>query len=201
MKILIKRISVGIVLTLIFLSGCSNTPSESRKSSTLSTNVELSVDEQSTYQEALEAIRSDNAEKAIQPLVKITRSHSEHIGAWINLANAYLKISKISEAESASAHAKEINPKVAEVYNLQGLIAVQKGEYSNAEKNYVQALQLKENYPSAHYNLGLLYDMYYQDLDRAIIHYDRYLELSDGADKKTIGWVAELKQKIKRRNK
>jgi tetratricopeptide (TPR) repeat protein len=71
----------------------------------------------------------------------------------------------------------------------------------NAEKGYKEALQLREKYPAAHYNLGLLYDTYYQDVDRAIVHYDRYLELSDGSDKKTQSWVDELKQKVKRRNK
>jgi Tfp pilus assembly protein PilF len=201
MKILNRRISFCIVVALIFLSGCANTPSENKKSTSATKGVELSADEQKSYQDALEAIKTDEADKALQPLVKIVHSHPEHLGAWINLSNAYLKGLKINDAENAVARAKALNPKVAEIYNLQGLINVQKGEYGNAEKNYLQAIQLKDNYAATHYNLGLLYDMYYQDIDRAIVQYDRYLELSDGTDKKTSGWVTELKQKVKRRNK
>lgn len=201
MKNLNRKAAIYFSFVLIFLNGCSNTPSETRKSTGVSKSIELNGDEQKSYQDALEAIKANEAERAIQPLVKISNSHPEHLGAWINLANAYLKGMKISEAENAVTHAKNLDAKVAEIYNLQGLIAIHKGEYTNAEKNYQQALQIKENYPAAHYNLALLYDTYYQDLDRAIVQYDRYLQLSDGTDKKTLGWVEELKQKVKRRNK
>ena len=201
MKIINRKISLCIVLAFVFLNSCSNTPSESKKGSPATKGVELSADEQKSYSDALEAIKNEEADKAVQPLFKIAHNHPEHLGAWINLSNAYLKGMKINDAENAAARAKALNPKVAEIYNLQGLISVQKGEYGNAEKNYLQAIQLKENYALSHYNLGLLYDMYYQDIDRAIVQYDRYLELSDGSDKKTLGWVTELKQKAKRRNK
>jgi len=196
-----KKVSICVFMAITFLSSCSNAPSESKKISAAAKSIELGADEQKIYQDALEALKTDNVDKAIPSLTKIANNHPDHIGAWINLANAYLTKVKINEAESATAHAKSINPKLAEIFNLQGLLAVLKGEYANAEKNYLQAIQLKANYPTAHYNLGLLYDMYYQDIDRAVAEYDRYIELSDGTDKKTISWVAELKQKIKRRNK
>jgi Tfp pilus assembly protein PilF len=201
MKILSKKIFIYIALIFVCLSGCTNTPSDGKRTTSSTKAIELNADEQNSYQDALEAIKSDNPEKAIQPLAKITHNHSEHLGAWINLANAYIKVARIEDAEKSVSQAKGINPKITEIHNLQGLIYVHKGDYANAEKSYLQAIQLKEAYPAAHYNLGLLYDMYYQDMDRAVIQYDRYLELSNGADKKTIGWVTELKQKIKRRNK
>jgi len=201
MKNLHKKATICLAFVVILFSSCSNTPSDTRKGTASAKSIELNTEEQKSYQDALEAIKANEAERAIQPLVKLSNSHPEHLGAWINLANAYLKGTKINEAENAASRAKSINSRVAEVYNLQGLIAVHKGEYANAEKNYQQALQIKENYPAAHYNLALLYDTYYQDLDRAIIQYDRYLQLSDGTDKKTLGWVEELKQKAKRRNK
>jgi tetratricopeptide (TPR) repeat protein len=193
--------TICFAFALIILSGCVNIPSDARKGTAPAKGVELNGEEQKSYQDALEAIKANEAERAISTLVKISNSHPEHFGAWINLANAYLKEMKINEAENATTRAKKINAKVAEIYNLQGLIAVHKGEYTNAEKSYKEALQLRENYPAAHYNLGLLYDIYYQDLDRAIVQYDRYLELNGGSDKKTQGWVGELKQKVKHRNK
>ncbi|MET0357011.1 MAG: tetratricopeptide repeat protein [Cellvibrio sp.] len=195
------KLFLTCICIFALLSSCSNTPGNSKKNIPATKGAELSADEQNTYQEALEALKAENAEKAIQPLNRIANSHPEHLGAWINLANAYVATSKINEAQNALTRAKAINPNLAENYNLQGLIEVNKGEYANAEKSYLQAIKLKGNYPSAHYNLALLYDIYYQDIDRAVTHYDRYLELGDGSDKKTISWVTELKQKIKRRNK
>lgn len=185
---------------VVVVTGCSSTTGDSKKSIPTK-GAELNIDEQKSYLEALEALKTENADKAIPPLARIANNHPEHLGVWINLANAYVTTAKINEAQSALARAKTLSPNLAEVYNLQGLIAASKGEYGNAEKSYLQAIQLRSNYPSAHYNLALLYDIYYQDIDKAVAHYDRYLELSDGTDKKTLGWVAELKQKIKRRNK
>src|SRR5688572_29540002 len=114
MKNLNRKATLCFVFLLIILSGCSNTPGETRRGTASAKGVELASDEQKSYQDALEAIKVNEAEHAIQPLIKISNSHPEHLGSLINLANAYLKVMKINEAENAAARAKNINAKVAE---------------------------------------------------------------------------------------
>lgn len=185
---------------LLLLSSCQTTEKPAKQTSHAA-SIELNASEQKSYQDALDAIKAGRPDSAISALIKITNNHPDHIGAWINLANSYLTAKKINDAENAIAHAVEIKPVAAEALNLQGLIAVEKGEYNKAEKSYLGAMQLKENYAFAHYNLALLYDTYYQTPEQAIPHYERYLELTGDADKNTKNWVAELKQKASKRNK
>lgn len=189
-----------LAAVLLFLSSCQ-TSEKPAKQASRSVNVELSTAEQKNYQDALDAIKTGRADSAISTLTKITNNHPDHIGAWVNLANSYLIAKKIPEAENALAHTQTANPAIAEALNLQGLIEVEKGEYNKAEKSYLGAIKLKENYAFAHYNLALLYDVFYQTPEQAIPHYERYLALSGENDKNTKNWIAELKQKISKRNK
>lgn len=185
---------------LCLLSSCQ-TSEKPVKQAHHTTSIELNASEQKSYQDALEAIKAGRSDSAISALTKITSNHPDHLGAWINLANSYLIAKKINDAENALAHVQTMKPAIAEALNLEGLIDVEKGEYNKAEKSYLGAIQLKENYAFAHYNLALLYDVYYQTPDQALPHYERYLELSGDTDKNTKNWIAELKQKISKRNK
>lgn len=196
-----KALNIYIfALVLLLLSSCQ-TNEKQTKQPAHSTNTELNQAEQKSYQNATEDIRAGHTDTAIQTLTKITNNYPNHVGAWINLANAYLIAKKINDAENALRHAQTINPAIAEAFNLQGLIEIEKGEYNKAEKSYLSAIQLNESYAFAHYNLALLYDVFYQDPDKALIQYERYLQLNGDNDKSTKSWIAELKQKINRRNK
>jgi tetratricopeptide (TPR) repeat protein len=158
----------------------------------------LSPEERTSYQNAIDLIAAGNAEKATPLLNRLTQSYPGHFGSWLNLATAYYKQKKLPEAENALSKAKALN-NTPETYNLTGLMNTEKGEYTAAEKNYLSAIGLKNNYAEAHYNLALVHDLYYQDLENAIIHYEKYLSIVENNDKSVTKWVAELKQKIKQK--
>ncbi len=196
-----KIFNLYIFAAILFLLSSCQTNEKPIKQASRTADVELNTTELKAYQEALEAIKAGRAEAAIPVLIKIVGAHPDHVAAQINLANSYLMAKKIQDAENALSHVLTIKPTVAEALNLQGLIDVEKGEYNKAEKNYLSAIQQKQNYAFAHYNLALLYDVFYQTPDQALPHYERYLELGGEGDKYTRNWVAELKQKISKRNK
>jgi tetratricopeptide (TPR) repeat protein len=196
-----NRLNLYIIATILFLLSSCQTSEKPAKQASLAMNISLSAAEQKNYENALEAIKTGHLDSAISALTKITSNHPDHAGAWINLANSYLNAKKINEAENALAHVQNIKPAIPEALNLQGLIETEKGEYTKAEKSYLGAIQLKENYAFAHYNLALLYDIYYQTPDQALPHYERYLAINGDSDKSAKGWVTELKQKISKRNK
>ena len=200
MKLLSTVTAVMAAILFMLVSGCTSSikPAGSAKSSQIS---QLNADEQKGYDEAINAIKSEQDDKAFTILLKITNNHPSHLGAAINLAGIYLRKDKIAEAQTMLQKAKLVNGSAPEVYNLEGLILVASGKYTDAEKSYLSAIRLKEDYPTAHYNLALLYDIYYQDVGNAVIHYERYNELCQGADKKTLGWTEELKQKLKHKGK
>lgn len=187
------RRSCALALVLL-LVGCATSPS-----STQGERTALSAGEKAAYQDAVNNIKAGEADKAIGNLKKLTQAHPDFVGGWINLATAYYHSKKIDEAGSALENAKKLNPNLAEVYNLAGLLAVEKGEYTVAEKNYLSAIALKKDYAAAHYNLALVYDVFYQDIAKAISEYEQYLTFSGNTDKATISWVNELKAKLKRK--
>jgi hypothetical protein len=52
------------------------------------------------------------------------------------------------------------------------------------------------DYANAWHNLGVLYDMYLQDLAAAVDHYQRYQQLVGSADEQTSRWIADLQRRI-----
>lgn len=53
--------------------------------------------------------------------------------------------------------------------------------FDEAMKHYAKTLIVDPDQPDAHYNLGLLYENYKKDAEKAIFHYRRYLELKPSA--------------------
>lgn len=198
-KYLLSVAAKYVLLAIAFMiTSCSTTPTQSQKNATI-TKSSLSEDDLKIYREAMSQITAGTPNKAKQSLQKLTQSNPGHFGSWINLATVSYNEKNLQEASMALEHAKAIDPNPAEIYNLAGLINVEKGEYNDAEKNYTAAITRNNNYAAAHYNLALLYDLYYQDMENAVIHYEKYLSLSDNTDKATSSWVNELKQKMKRK--
>lgn len=179
---------------MIFIAGCTSTPKEKQ-----STKSSLNSEEIKEYQAALNNMQTGEFDKAVTELNKFTQAHPTHIGAIINLATALYKNKKVADSNRVLDTAKKINPNLAEIYNLSGLLDVEKGEYNSAEKNYLAAIKIKKDYAAAHYNLALVYDIFYQDFNQAIAQYEQYLNLTGNSDKETITWVEELKLKQKRK--
>lgn len=78
-------------------------------------------------------------------------------------------------------------------YNL-GVAYVQAKLFSKAVESYEKSLSFEPNNPEAHYNLGLLYENFNLEPERAIVHYQRYLEFKPGAADKdeVLGWIKRL---------
>lgn len=75
---------------------------------------------------------------------------------------------------------------------------MQNKKYDEAIAEYEKALEFDENYAYAHYNLGVLYDSYKKQPEKAIAHYEKYLKLmpdeKDAAKVKE--WLGAARGKI-----
>ncbi|MGH8222819.1 MAG: tetratricopeptide repeat protein, partial [Woeseiaceae bacterium] len=79
--------------------------------------------------------------------------------------------------------------------NQLGMLSRRKGEFEEAEAAYLKAVTADPEYALAHYNLGVLNELYLQRLDVALQHFERYQELS-GEDEQVTKWIADLKRRI-----
>jgi tetratricopeptide (TPR) repeat protein len=80
--------------------------------------------------------------------------------------------------------------------NQLGIIQRQRGNFNQALTAYQRAIALDDNYALAHRNLGILYDIYLQQPDSALTHYEKYLLLSGDSSKEVSNWIIDLKRRI-----
>ena len=113
--------------------------------------------------------------------------------------------SKFKEAAPGLAKSGRISQKMMREnadmhYNL-GTIFLHNKQYREAIKEYEQVLELRPSDPETHYNLGVLYDDYLKDRQKALYHYQKYLAINPKAPdvKKVETYVLslELEQKVR----
>jgi len=181
--------------------GCTSTPTTDTTDKLPAANLsELTPIEKKAYEQALSQLSAEKFEKAEKILFTLAKNHPGNAGLWINLANVYYQSNQLEKANTAVTHARKLNANTPEFYNIAGLVAVANGDYKGAEKHYLSALKLNNNAANTHYNLALLYDVFYQDIRSAITHYEQYLALDHQDDEETTNWVEELKLNLARGN-
>lgn len=101
-----------------------------------------------------------------------------------------LEVGDFEEAFKAFDRAVRLNPKdVGSLINL-GLLYLHRGQPAQAQVLYEAALEVDPSNPVAHKNLGLLFDRVLQQPERAIVHYQKYLEV--GGD----GEAAQIRSRL-----
>lgn len=199
---LLSRIAFIAVLSLL-LSNCATQPAPAvtqvAPPDELSTPGSLSQAQQVEFRAAITEIGKENYKRGIK-LLKQLDKQGDFDSVAANLALAYYKTSQLDDAKNSVNRALQINSSNAKAHNLSGLIAMQEGEFPKAEQAFLEALKLDNNYALAHYNLALLYDVYYQEIRKAYDHYLRYLVLVEYSDKETMSWVEQLKYSVEQEN-
>ncbi len=190
-------------ILIILINACSTSPSQEAKSEPVKTTGEtkakssLPEPDQVLYDNAITALNSDRLDNAEYSLNKLYKKYPNHFGISFNLAVTHFKNNDLQLAEEFTSLAKNIDKNQASLYNLLGLIEVEKKNFQVAKKHYKQAIQLDKSFSSAHYNLALLNDIYFQDIRAAYLSYLSYLELNPDDDS-VKDWVDQLKYSLDR---
>ncbi len=82
-------------------------------------------------------------------------------------------------------------------YNL-ALIYEDEQRYEDAVKEYEKTLELEPFNADVYYNLGILYDGRIKDKNKAVFYYQKYLELSPGAEdaQQVKNWITKVKDEL-----
>lgn len=150
------------------------------------------------YHQAKGHIVINDFASAEEILRQLHIKYQNHYGVLLNLAISKFKLKDMDNAQEYLQRAMDIDQanKTSEAHNLQGLMYTEQGKIELAKESYEAALQLDPNSFNAHFNLGLLYDVYYQQLTTAYAHYEQYLNLNPNDDQSTKNWLRELKYSI-----
>ncbi len=150
------------------------------------------------YQEALEYISAGNRTKAIKKLQELVKFNASYPGAYINLGLLQIEENRVDEARQTLLTAIDNSHYDAIAYNHLGIIARRQGDYDQALKHYRIAVAADPEYANAYLNLGILQDIYLDNSQQALLHFQRYLELSGSDEKKIDRWIADIQNRIKK---
>lgn len=150
--------------------------------------------ELSQFKRATALLNRDNIKEAKEMFLSLTKDRPELAGPYANLAIIALKEKEPEKAIELVGQALRKNPNLPEALNMMAYLEQIKGNIRSAENYYKRAIDNNANYSLAHYNLALLYDVYLQDIESAIAHYERYMELINNEDKNTADWLEQIKR-------
>jgi Flp pilus assembly protein TadD len=156
-------------------------------------------DAENRFAAALELMRGQHYEQARVLLTAMTRDYPDLIGPYLNLGIALERLGRTSEAEQAFRSALERKPDEALAYNQLGILYREEGRFAEARRAYERALEIDASYAQAHLNLGILLDLYLQQPEGALEHYQRYRELAGDTQGTVEKWVTDLKRRISER--
>ena len=116
-------------------------------------------------------------------------------GAHVNLAIIHINNDNDAAAQASIDAALAINPDHPAALNQQGMLFRKNGKFIEAEAAYLKAVTASPDYALAHYNLGVLNELYLQRLDVALQHFEIYQGLV-GNDAQVEKWIKDLTRRV-----
>lgn len=147
------------------------------------------------FQQAVALLKQEQYPEAIRLLKAVTGKTSKFTGPHINLGIAYARTGEWQKAEESLQKALELNSAHPVAMNEMGLVYRKTGRYAEARKLYETLLSLYPDFLPVRKNLGVLCDIYIQDLTCALENYEAYL-VGIPEDEKVKIWVADVKSRM-----
>ncbi|WP_430461332.1 tetratricopeptide repeat protein [Thalassolituus sp. LLYu03] len=145
--------------------------------------------------EAKKAITAEDDKTAEQKLRVITEKDTTLAGPWVLLGDLSMK--KEQYAAAAKEYSQAISINKVNVNAYLGLAEAQRrqGQFVQAQNTYEAALKVWPDFPEAHLNLGVLYDLYLNLPAKAQAHYEAYLFLTHKKSGQAQDWYAEVQSR------
>ena len=153
------------------------------------------ADWQADFAAAVERLKAQDYAGAIELLRTVIEHEPGVTAPYIDIALAYRKIGKPEPAEENLKKALDLVPGHPVASNEYGLLLRKAGRFAEARTLYEQALTKFPDYLPAHRNLGILCDLYLNDLECANDQYQLYSKLKPDDEPVKI-WLADLQQRL-----
>ena len=121
--------------------------------------------------------------------------YPDYPGAHVNLAIIHASNENDEETRQALDAALALDPTHPVALNQMGMLLRRNGNFLEAEAAYLKAVTVSPDYALAHYNLGVLNELYLQRLEAALHHFEIYQSLV-GEDKQVEKWISDLRRRV-----
>ena len=199
-----------VTLTAVLLAGCAGNPTTPAATTKVDENgqriaqpnpylaqpgnVPAAADKALANARAL--FQQQQFAEAEAELLKTVAEWPQLSGAWLNLAKVQLKLQQAEDAERSLRQAVAVNENNVFAWNTLGVLLRDEGRFEEAEKAYQAALQRWPDFISAHRNLGILFDLYLHQPERALHHYREAQALLTEEDRVLAGWIVDLERRM-----
>ena len=149
------------------------------------------------FERAVAMMKDQDYGQAIDILEKIIEKSPGVTAPYIDVAIAYRCIGKLEKAEEHLKAALQLVPDHPVASNEYGLLCRKDGRFADARAIYDKAIARFPGYYPMHRNLGILCDLYLNDPECALEHYEIYSEAKP-EDKQVKLWIADLRARLGR---
>jgi Tfp pilus assembly protein PilF len=146
---------------------------------------------------AVTMLKEQDYSQAIELLEKIIEQSPGVTAPYINVAIAYRAVGKPDPAEAHLKTALELVPGHPVACNEYGLLYRKSGRFAEARAIYETSLTNFPDYYPVHKNLGILCDLYMNDLACALEHYEIYSQAMP-EDRQVKIWITDLRSRLER---
>lgn len=193
----IKTASYAACVALV-LNGCTGSAVKPDGASSARAPAAVSAGMQSEFKRAIELMGAGKYSEAVPLLEGIAAKNDRLPGVQINLAIASMNLASkeyYDKAEKALLQAVQIDSREPVAYNQLGLLYRRTGRFDESKKAYRQAIALKSDYTMPYLNMGILCDIYLQDLTCAIEYFEKYKLLAPAQAQQTGLWLSDIKRR------
>ena len=145
--------------------------------------------------EAKKALAADDEKTAVQKLKVIAEKDPSLAGPLVMLGDISMTNERYAEAADYYQKALTINDVNVNAWLGLGEAQRRQGEFIAAQNTYAKALQQWSDFPEAHLNLGVLYDLYLNIPQQAQAHYEAYLFLTNKKTHAATDWYQEVQSR------
>ncbi len=140
-------------------------------------------------------IQEGDLDGAKDKFTMLTEKYPTLSGPWVKLGTIAEAQERYPEAIKLYKKAISINRNNVNAYMALGLAQRKQGYFSDAFLTYLDALTVWRDFPEAHLNLAILYDLYLNNPEEAQKHYEAYHFLTGEKSEKVQKWLVEVKHR------
>ncbi|WP_419810402.1 hypothetical protein [Bacterioplanoides sp.] len=125
----------------------------------------------------------------------LSEQYPAYPGVWTNLALSQYQMMDYDESLVSLNKAQQLDSQYCPAFKLKGLVLRELGQFRDAESSYLAAAQCDPQDANVPYNLGILYDLYLADLDKALVQYQKAQAMMAEPDEALAIWIPDLQRR------
>lgn len=149
------------------------------------------------FKEALILFQSGADAQAEAKMKLLVDAETQLSGPAYNLAYYYYQKENFEDAIKYAQIAVERNTNNVNARNLLAASYRAQSKFAKSEQAYLDLLQVWGGYLPAYKNLGILYDLYMGQSEKAYPYYKQYNTYTNDEDKQVVGWALVIERKMK----